>query len=425
MKTRLLVLACSLVMLTWHGASAQEALSLDSCVQRAYDHFALQRQQQITAEATQANLDRIGKTYLHTLDPNAVSTYQNEQIEIPIGVNIPGFTPPSAPLNLNSALFTVRQWIWDGSASFHQRLIEEASGKADQLEIEVRRLEIKTGVMQQYFAVLLADRQREILSEQRNVLAERQTEVRSAVDNHLLLQSDADLLAAEIAQLDQAITEVAFTRRQYVRGLGQLMGSPLPDEVSLQEPQAQQTTVVDLGGRPEMQLFDSRMNELEARKGAIGSRYLPRIGVFADVGVGLPGYNIFADDPALMGRAGLTLNWHIFDWGQGGLQEQTIDLNRQLLHLQKQQLATQLTVQAEAQRTAVEKAEALMKTDAELVRLYTSVSDAYASQLENGTITSADYIAQLNKQQVAQTNLELHRLQRIIATLNYNTMLGQ
>ena len=218
---------------------------------------------------------------------------------------------------------------------------------------------------------------------------------------------------------------MAYTRKQALRGLGQLMGSPLPDDVTLQEPQAQQTTNADLNGRPDMLLFDSRMEELDARKGAINAQYLPRIAAFADLGAGLPGYNLFDDNPAVMAKVGLTLNWHVFDWGKGGLQEQTIDLNRQLLTLQKQQVMTQLSVQTDAQLTAIEKAEALMETDADLVRLYESVANAYASQLENGTITSADYITQLNKQQTARANLELHRLQRLAATLNYNTMLGQ
>ena len=425
MTPRLLATVLLVVLLGFQGAIGQETLVLDTCIQRAYQHFALQRQVDITAQATQANLDRIGKTYLPTVDLNAISTYQNEQIEIPIGVQIPGFTPPAAPLNLNSALVTIRQWIYDGSSTHHQKLIETASGRADQLQIEVQRLEIKTSVMQQFFAVLLADKQREILLDKRDVLTKRQTEVRSAVQNHLLLQSDADLLNAEIIQIDQAITEVDYTRRQYLRGLGQLMGSPLSNEVELEEPQAQVSATTDLSGRPDLLLLDSRMDELEARKGAVGAQYLPRIGLFGDVGVGLPGYNIFDDNPALMARGGLTISWHIFDWGKGTLQEQTIDLSRQLLVLQKEQMITRLSVQTEAQRTAIEKAEALMKTDADLVDLYASVASSYASQLENGTITSADYITQLNKQQTARTNLELHRLQRLIATLNYNTMLGQ
>jgi hypothetical protein len=59
------------------------------------------------------------------------------------------------------------------------------------------------------------------------------------------------------------------------------------------------------------------------------------------------------------------------------------------------------------------------------VELYTQVADAYAAQLENGTLTAAEYITQLNKAEEARINLELHRMQLLIATLNYNTLLGE
>ena len=65
-----------------------------------------------------------------------------------------------------------------------------------------------------------------------------------------------------------------------------------------------------------------------------------------------------------------------------------------------------------------------MQDDAELVNLYKSVADAYSVQLKNGTITSAEYITQLNKVQEAESNLELHKLQLQVAIMNYNNLLG-
>lgn len=425
MPSRPILLACAVLLLTLQGARAQAPLSLDSCTERAYRQFELQRQIDASVQATQAQLDRLDKTYLPTLDLQAMSTYQNTQIEIPIGIQIPGFTPPAAPLNLNSAMLTIRQWIYDGSQSHHERLIEQASGTAQVLEIETKRLEIRTQVLQLFTAVLLADQHRLILLNKRNVLGERLEEIRAAVRNHVVLQSDADLLQAEVVRLEQQIDELRFTRQQYVRSLGRLTGTELADTVVLETPAAAVTGVTTFDERPDLRLIDQRVSEIEARKGLIGSAYLPRIGVFGDAGLGYPGYNIFDTDPAPMAKVGLTLNWHLFDWGKGSAQEQALDLQQQVLAIRKRQLTTQVSAQADAQRTAIEKAEALMRSDADLVRLYTSVADSYASRLRNGTITSSEYLTQLDRQQTAQADLELHKLQRLIATLNYNIMLGQ
>jgi outer membrane protein TolC len=422
----LLPLFCLLTLLVgWQGAWSQVPLSLDSAVQRAYQHAELQRQVEITQAVTESNVGRIGKTYLPTLDLNAVSTYQNEQISIPVTIPVPGFVPPTAPLNLNNALLTIRQWIYDGSQSHHSRMIEEAAGASSLLEIETQRQQIKTTVMQHFFAVLLAEKHQQILTKKQAVLQQRFKEVASAVRNHVLLQTDADLLQAEIVQLSQAMVETQFTRLQHLRALEQLMGSPLPESVELIRPSVVLDRTSSVTGRPDMLLLDSRMNELEARKNAVSTTYLPKIGLFADVGLGLPGYDIFDDSPAMMARAGLTLSWHLFDWDKGGAQEESLELTRQLLTLQKQQLITQVSVQTNAQLTELERAESMLASDQELVKLYASISTTYAVQLQNGTITSAEYITQLNKEESAQTNLELHKLQALVATMNYNTMLGR
>jgi len=425
MYPRTFLLVGVLLMLAWQGAWTQAPLTLDTCTQRAYRHFELQRQIDATVQATEASVDRLDKTYLPTLDLQAMSTYQNTQIEIPIGIQIPGFTPPAAPLNLNSALLTIRQWIYDGSQSHHERLVEQAAGTARVLEIEAQRLELRTSVLQLYAAILLTDQHSLILQTKRSVLDERLQEVRTAVSNHVVLQSEADLLQAERVRLLQQIDELRFTRRQYVRSLGRLTGTDLADTVVLEVPSAALSAVTTFDERPDLRLIDQRITEIEARKGLIDAVYLPRIGVFGDVGLGYPGYNIFDTDPAPMAKVGLTLNWHLFDWGKGSAQEQALDLQQQVLAIRKRQLTTQVSAQADAQRTAIEKAEALMRSDADLVRLYTSVADSYASRLRNGTITSSEYLTQLNRQQTAQADLELHKLQRLTATLNYNIMLGQ
>ncbi len=425
MYPRILLLAGVLLLLAWQGAWTQAPLTLDTCTQRAYRQFELQRQIDATVQATEASVDRLDKTYLPTLDLQAMSTYQNTQIEIPIGIQIPGFTPPAAPLNLNSALLTIRQWIYDGSQSHHERLVEQAAGTARVLEIEAQRLELRTSVLQLYAAILLTDQHSLILQSKRSVLDERLQEVRTAVANHVVLQSEADLLQAELVRLQQQIDELRFTRRQYVRSLARLTGTDLADTVVLEVPSAALSAATTFDERPDLRLIDQRIAEIEARKGLIDAVYLPRIGVFGDVGVGYPGYNIFDTDPAPMAKVGLTLNWHLFDWGKGSAQEQSLNLQQQVMAIRKRQLTTQVSSQAEAQRTAIEKAEALMRSDADLVRLYTSVAESYASRLRNGTITSSEYLTQLNRQQTAQADLELHKLQRLTATLNYNIMLGQ
>ena len=418
-------LSVFLLLGVFASSNGQSVLTLDSCINQAYRNFEFNKQVEYTNQVTEANVAGIKKNYLPTLDLNAMATYQNEQISIPLAIPLPGFEAPVAPLNINTALLTLRQWIYDGSMTHNQRLIQEASGNVQLQEIGVQKLEVKNSVMQLYFSVLLQEKQEEILKDKALVLQSRLKEVDAAVESHVLLASDRDVLKAELVQLKQRVTEVEFGRKASISGLSQLLGIEISPETKFIQPQAELIASTDLSMRPDVRLMDYQMNLLEAQKGMIKSSYLPKIGVFADGGFGYPGYNIFKDEVSPMAKVGLSLQWHIFDWNKGSTQRQTIDLSQKIIRLKQDRLKTQVGVQRETQQSQIEKARQLMVNDQELVDLYTSISAAYSAQLENGTITSADYIQQLNKEQEARTNLELHKLQLLIATLNYNTLLGE
>lgn len=401
----------------------QGLISLDSCVSQAYRNFEFSRQIDFTNQVTQANIAGVKKNYLPSLDLNAAATYQNEQISIPLQIPVPGFEAPVAPLNINNALLTLRQWIYDGSATRNQKLIQEASGNVSLQEIEVQRLDLKNSVMQLYFSILLQEKQLLILEDKKKVLDERLREVAVAVESHLLLESDESVLKAESVKLKQGITEIQFGRRASINGLEQLMGIAIGLETIFDQPEVEITGTTDLSMRPDVQMLSSQINLLEAQKGMVKSNYLPRIGVFADGGLGLPGYDIFRDEIAPMAKVGVTMQWHIFDWNKGSLQRQTLDLSQSLTMMKQDRLKRQIGVQRSVEQNNMEKAKRLMQDDAEMLELYTSISAAYGSQLENGTITSSEYIQQLNKEQEARTNQELHKLQLLIATMNYNTLM--
>lgn len=401
---------------------AQPMLTLDSCINQANRNFAFAQQITYAQDATNATVAGIKKNYLPTLDFNAAATYQNEQISIPVA--FPGFEAPVAPLNINNALFSLRQWIYDGNITQHQRLIKEAEGNVQLQQIEVQKLELKNSVMQLFFAALLQNKQLEVLQYKAEVLDARLKEVATAVEAHVLLASNADMLQAEKIQLSQRITELEFGIKSAISGLSQLMGTPLPQNIELIEPQATITTTTDVGMRPDIVLLNYQMQVLDAQQAQLKSNYLPKIGAFADGGFGYPGYNIFKDEIAPMAKVGVSLQWRLFDWNKSSNQRQALQLQQKILGLNQNRLKTQIEVQREAQKNQIAKAQALKATDSQLVALYDGIAETYATQLANGTITSADYLAQLNKAQEARTNLALHQLQWLIAVNNYNTIVN-
>ncbi len=403
--------------------SAQYVLTLDSCINQANRNFQFNQEIEYNAQIAELNIKNLNKGYLPSLELNAVSTYQNEQIEIPVA--LPGLDAPVAPLNLNNALVTMRQWIFDGSLTQHKKVIETANGNIRMQEVEVQKLNVKTKITQVYFGILLKQTQQQILRDKQAMLQSRLSEVSTAVENGLLLESDKNLLKAESVQLKQQTTELEFSLMESIKSLENLLGIPIPKGTLFNAVPTDIRFESSLSNRPDMLLLDHQSYLLEAQKELTKSVYLPKIGLFADGGIGLPGYNIFNDNLAPMARVGVTLRWKMFDWNQGRVLRQNLSINQKIIDLKKVQLSSQIGVQTAAQLNTIEKVKTLMQDDAELVSLYKLVADAYAAQLKNGTITSAEYIAQLNKVEEAESNLELHKIQLQVAILNYNNLLGE
>lgn len=67
----------------------------------------------------------------------------------------------------------------------------------------------------------------------------------------------------------------------------------------------------------------------------------------------------------------------------------------------------------------------LIKTDEQLVAIKDQITKRSAVALENGTITSADYIRDLNATLQAKANLETHKVQLTQASVNYQTIKGK
>jgi hypothetical protein len=70
---------------------------------------------------------------------------------------------------------------------------------------------------------------------------------------------------------------------------------------------------------------------------------------------------------------------------------------------------------AEQQYGDIKKTEQLLQTDDEIIRLRNKVQQVSALQLEQGVITSGDYIRELNAADKARQNKILHEIQLLMA----------
>jgi outer membrane protein TolC len=72
----------------------------------------------------------------------------------------------------------------------------------------------------------------------------------------------------------------------------------------------------------------------------------------------------------------------------------------------------------------IDKYKDLIHSDDQIIVLRKQVKDASAAQLENGVITSSDYIREVNAEEQARQNQVLHRLQLLQAIIDQKTTTG-
>lgn len=83
-----------------------------------------------------------------------------------------------------------------------------------------------------------------------------------------------------------------------------------------------------------------------------------------------------------------------------------------------------LQASLDPKKAEISKYENIISKDEQILNNRKEIIRAANSQLENGVITSTDYLTELNAENNAQLNLTLHKVQLALAIAEYNTILG-
>jgi hypothetical protein len=84
-----------------------------------------------------------------------------------------------------------------------------------------------------------------------------------------------------------------------------------------------------------------------------------------------------------------------------------------------------LKISLEKELSDIQKFNELIVEDMEIIKLRENVVKSYSSQLDNGMITSNDYITQLTNKSNAILQFESHKLMQKRAVVNYLYLLGK
>jgi outer membrane protein TolC len=171
-------------------------------------------------------------------------------------------------------------------------------------------------------------------------------------------------------------------------------------------------------------LYDLQKKTFDVQSKLITARNLPRFSLFFQGGLGRPALNMLSNDLKGYYIGGLRLNWNLTGLYTYNKEKKILALNQNGLDIQRDVFLFNTNLNLQQQNSEVTKVQELIETDNSIITLRESIKNTTKNQLENGTVTTNDYLTAVNAQDQAQQNLLLHQIQLLMAQYNYQTTSG-
>lgn len=407
-------------LLTGYKSNAQSRLTIEACYALARQQYPATRQLGLIQQSRQYAVENAAKGYLPQLTVSGQASYQSDVTQIP--VSIPGMNIQPLDKDQYRVYAEVNQTIYDNGVIKQQQKILEANAKADEQRTETELYKLKERINQLYFGVLVIDAQLQQTATLKKDLDAGIQKATAAINNGTAFKSSRDVLQAEVLKTDQKIIEWQASRKAYITMLGLFIGRTLDEGTILQQPQQQ--LINEQINRPELSVFSYQNNALSSQKKLLEAKTLPRFGLFVQGGYGKPGLNMLRNDFTGYYIAGLRLNWSLSSFYTLKKEKKILDISRDNLDVQREIFLFNTRLSLQQQDAEMDKMQQLISTDHEIIQLRNSIKHAAAAQLENGVITTNDYLREVNAEDQARQNMLLHEIQLLMAQYNHQVTSG-
>jgi outer membrane protein TolC len=405
----------------------QKNISLKECYDLAMKKSSLAGEADAYSNISKLNDENLKKAWLPTLDANANATYNSDVVDFSKTLGaIPGLSKVLTPMPNDQYKLTldINQVIYDGGAIRSGRAIEKINQNINRKQTETDLYKLREQINMYYFNVMLLDRQKDILNKYLGLIKKRISAMQSAAENGTLLKSDIDVLASEKLKVEQQITENELRKDAFLKILSDLTGDTIDTATIFMLPVQTQALKNELQ-RPELQLFDLSKEKLTASLQMEQSKRMPKAFGFATFGYGKPpGQDFFKDTFSPYYIVGGGIKWNIFDWNKVKNQKEIIALQWGIIENRKQDLTDNLKRLLESKNSEISSLKALIESDNEMISLRKKISVSAESQYGNGVITATEYMNELNAEQQAEINAEIHKISLALAKIEYLNISG-
>jgi outer membrane protein TolC len=427
MKRKVLILLI-LIIPGWSTLFSQKILTLKECYVLAMSTSSLAGEKEAYSNISSIKDNNLTKGWLPTLDANASYAYNSDVVDFKSAFSsVPALANVINPMPHNQTKITldINQVIWDGGAIKSARAIEKTGLSINEKQTEADLYKLRGQINTYYFNIMLLARQKELLNNYLSLVKKRISSLQSALNNGVILKSDIDVLTSEQIRIEQQLSENKLRNTSLIKILSDMIGTEIDDSTRfiLTDQQVEMTNELV---RPELQLFDLQKDQLTAGLQSVQSKRMPKAFGFATLGYGNPpGNDFFNNTFDTYYIVGGGIKWNIFDWNKAKNEKQVITIQQEIIEKRKKDLEDNLNRLLESKNAEIKSLESMIQTDSALIKLRKKITLSAESQYQNGNITATEYLNEMNSEQQAMINCEIHKISLALARIEYLNISGQ
>jgi outer membrane protein TolC len=337
---------------------------------------------------------------------------------------LPSFSPAgtesSSSVDLNViSILQINQTIWDGGITKAKKEVIEANSEMEKARLAVSLYALQDRVNNLYFAVLLIDEQIEQLEILTTTLFRNKKRIEIAVENGTAYKSDIDEIQVEIINTAQKSDELRANRKAYIHVLSAMVGEPISESTKLIKPEVDDDLLVLENQRPELELFQQQENLIAAQSKIDKSMLYPKIGLLGFGTFIQPGVDFGPSRLNNIFVGGLSLNWSIGGLYTHGNNKNITDMKHGEVQTQRETFLFNNNLELTQTQIELQKYKALLDQDREILKLKSSIKNAYEVKYENGISTMSELLDKTNEESLAKQHLIVHEIQYLMKAYQY------
>lgn len=410
------------MMLT--GSAQEKPLTLEECYQLARDNYPAIKKMDLVARTAEYDLQNAGKRYLPQLNFSGQATYQSQTISFSdaLGSLPAGITLPSVSKDQYRIQAEISQLLYDGGSTQNQKELIQASRELQEQNLETSLYAINSRINHIFFSALLMDAQLKQNELNKANLHTQIQKTEAALENGVAFRSNLDELKAEIINIEMGGTEFRSGRLACLKMLSLFTGKELPESAILAVPE---TELVFSGlNRPELRAFDLQKSIYDVQRKDLKPAYLPQVSAFFQGAYGRPTLNIIENAFGPWFVTGIRLNWSLGSLYTLSNRKNALLLHQRAVEADRETFLFNTRLDVTQQDENIKKYRELIRQDEEAIALRASVARSAEAQLNNGVITTHEYLQKVNAEHLARQNKILHGIQLLQAQYNKKFLLN-